>query len=252
MRLARDHIVAVQKRLNKLGFGPVKEDGIRGRSTNNAITTFKKSVGLRARPLIGPLTWARLFTEASAEVSSSGGAVLFKDVECPNLSAPDAPWMDEGLRKMGLHERRDHRRLWDWLRSDSVSVGDPAKIPWCGDFVETCIALTLPDEVLPTNPYLAANWAKWGQECSPQYGAVMSFWRGSPTSWKGHVAFYVAEDDEAYHVLGGNQQNSINVTRIAKKRLRKGGCRWPASLPFPSGVKRRVARGADPLSTNEA
>lgn len=239
IRMTPSKVRQLQARLNELGFGPLDVDGIRGRKTNGAIVAFKRSVGLRARPLVGPVTWATMFPSDTRTAERM-------------VNLPDAPWMDEALRKMGLHETRDNSILRKWLASDGSTLGDPAKLPWCGDFVETAIALTMPDEALPVNPYLAANWVKFGKMCRPQYGAVMSFWRGSPTSWQGHVAFYVAEDDQAYHVLGGNQRNAINITRIEKGRLRHQGCRWPLTATEPTGKARRVARGADPLSTNEA
>lgn len=242
IRMTPSLVRKVQARMNDLGFGPLTVDGIRGRRTNAAITAFKRSVGLKPRSFIGPVTWAAMFPD-------QGGA---RPAPEPAPAGPDAPWMDEALRKMGLHEGRNNSALWSWLKSDGATVGDPAKIPWCGDFVETAIALSLPDEPLPVNPYLAANWVKAGIKCRPQYGAIMSFWRGSPSSWKGHVAFYVAEDDQAYHILGGNQANAVTITRIGKNRLRSNGCRWPSTAMAPTGRPRLVARGADPLSHNEA
>lgn len=240
IRMTPSKVRKLQARLNDLGFGPLVVDGIRGRQTNNAITAYKRKAGLSARPFVGPLTWARLFPSVARQEQEAFH------------TGPDAPWMDEALRKMGLHEGTHNRTLSNWLKSDGATVGDPAKIPWCGDFCETAVSLTLPDEPMVVNPYLAANWVKFGIQCRPQYGAILSFWRGSPSSWKGHVAFYVAEDDVAYHVLGGNQRNSVSITRIEKNRLRSHGCRWPSTAMEPTGHARRVARGADPLSHNEA
>ena len=110
----------------------------------------------------------------------------------------------------------------------------------------------MPDESLPENPYLAANWVKFGEPVKPQYGAVLSFWRGSPSSWKGHVAFYIGEDDQNYYVLGGNQSNKVSKTFIAKNRLRKNGSRWPTSAMKPDYKKTIVSSAGHVLSTNEA
>lgn len=219
MAMSAQKVRNLQRQLNRLGFGPLTVDGD-----------------------LGPKTRA-----AHAAATAAQAKLKRRDY------VADTPWMAEALSVQGLHEARDHAELSAWLRSDGETVGDPRNIPWCGDFVETAISLTIPDEILPTNPYLAASWAtKFGVHCEPQYGAVMSFWRGSPTSWKGHVAFYVAEDDEAYHVLGGNQRNTVSITRIGKGRLRPNGSRWPQSLVSPTGKARLIARGDDPLSHNEA
>jgi hypothetical protein len=49
----------------------------------------------------------------------------------------------------------------DWLKRDGRSLGEPFKNRWCGDFVETCIRMGLPDEpllgALGTNPYWARH-----------------------------------------------------------------------------------------------
>ena len=216
---------SIQGKLKDLGHYKGVVDGIRGRMTNNAIISFKRAFNkkhknyFQSRPYIhayGPKTHKALFELTAVSLS-------VQDM----YERSDLPWMDIANSKKGLHERHHNRELFAWLRSDGAGVGDPAKIPWCGDFVETCIALALPDEVLPANPYLASNWTKFGNPVSPRYGAILVFWRGSPSSWKGHIGFYVSEDATHYHVLGGNQSNKINVARISKKRLRVGGSRWP-------------------------
>jgi uncharacterized protein (TIGR02594 family) len=107
--------------------------------------------------------------------------------------------------------------------------GDPAKTPWCGDFVETCIRMGLPKEpllgALGMNPYWARNWLLFGSDTKPVTGAVLIFARGSG----GHVGFAIGQDDTHFFVLGGNQSDAVTVARIAKSRLL--GARWPATYP---------------------
>jgi uncharacterized protein (TIGR02594 family) len=117
----------------------------------------------------------------------------------------------------------------DWLKRDGRSLGDPGKNPWCGDFIETCIRMGLPDEpllgALGTNPYWARNWLLFGQDTKPTTGAVLVFERGSG----GHVGFAVGQDDTHFYVLGGNQSDAVTIARIAKSRLL--GARWPVTYP---------------------
>ena len=87
--------------------------------------------------LAGPKTWAALQAALRAAGKPPGTTV-------PHPATPP-PWHEELLRRKGLHEVRDRSRLMAWLRSDGWTLGDPAKLPWCGDAIETCIALTLPD-----------------------------------------------------------------------------------------------------------
>lgn len=228
----------VQARLADLGYKPGPIDGIRGRRTIAAIMVFQRDKGLRPDGLVGPDTHAKLFPEAKRVAVHQ---------------SPDAaPWMGLARRKLGLHERRDNGILRRFLSLGRGTIGDPAKIPWCGDFVETCIAVALPGEPIPENPYLAANWMKFGRPAPPMAGAVLVFWRDSPKSWKGHVGFYVGEDATHYHVLGGNQRNSVSITRIEKRRLREGGVRWPRTALLNRGG-RIVTDGAGlATTTNEA
>ena len=93
------------------------------------------------------------------------------------------PWITEAKAALGRNEARDRTWLMDWLKRDGRSLGDPSKNPWCGDFVETCIRMGLPNEpllgALSTNPYWARNWLLFGQETKPVTGAVLIFTRGS-------------------------------------------------------------------------
>jgi len=229
----------IQKRLSDLGYDPGPIDGIRGRLTIAAIKRFQADKGLTVDGIVGPKTSAELFATNLSSAKPTPPAVI-----------QGAPWMDQAYHVKGLHERNP--RIKEWLKSDGSTVGDPAEIPWCGDFVQTAIALTLDNEPIPTNPYLAANWTKFGVECTPQYGAVLVFWRGSPSSWKGHVGFYVGETATEYHVLGGNQSNAVTETFISKSRLRTGGIRWPKTVFNPNGRPILVDRKGRPISTNEA
>lgn len=164
----------------------------------------------------------------------------------PEATSP--PWLTSIKSVFGLHEVRDKARLKLWLRSDGKTLGDPGALPWCGDAVETAIKTALPNEpftgALLLNPYFARNWQSFGQ-AAKGYGSIGVFERG-PTS--GHVGFLVGEDATAYHVLGGNQGDSVNVTRIDKGRLL--AARWPMTWPHDP-VPLPAKKPTLPLSVNE-
>lgn len=161
----------------------------------------------------------------------------------------ELPWITEGKKVFGLHEGRDKQALTNWLKSDGQRLGDTEKLPWCGDYTETAIKNSLPDEpfegAVGKNPYWARNWLKWGVDCPPNYGAVVVFSRGNG----GHVGFVVGEDDTDYYVLGGNQSNMVNITRISKSR--KLGFRWPQTYPYERKALPRMSPANIPRSTNE-
>lgn len=219
----------VQTRLRTLGFNPGPIDGVRGARTDAAVVQFKRSIGLRPRPFLGPLTLAALKERAPTDHSS-------------------IPWMAEAAVVRGLHEERDLSQLRGWF-SKSVSWIDPRDVAWCGAFVATCHRLADPEIKLPENPLGARNWNGWGQSTDPVFGATLSFWRVSKTSWQGHVGFYFGEDDTHYHVLGGNQSDAVTVTRIAKDRLL--GSSWPLGLRV-TGRRIFLTPNGVPISINEA
>ena len=227
---------AVERALMRAGYlDQSQADGRWTRATARALGAFQSAQHLPITRAADRLTLEALFAGARPPRPRGSSSVAL-------------PWLDEARRKKGLHEKRDNGLLRRWLRSDGKTLGDPAKLPWCGDFVETAIALTLPDEDLPANPYGARNWLSFGSTVPAQMGAVLVFWRGSRSGWKGHVGFYVGEDVTHYHVLGGNQSNAVTIARINKDRLL--GARWPDTAERPDGtVVRRAAVGA--VTTNE-
>ncbi len=127
----------------------------------------------------------------------------------------------------------DRVRAVGWLDRHS-----PISVPWCGIFVAHCLRTALPDVPLPPMYARARPWKSWGEPAEPQVGAVLVFWHYHQKSPFGHVAFYRAEDDAAFHVLGGNQKDRILVQRYPKVRL--VACRWPAGVER-SGMTRRAS-----------
>jgi uncharacterized protein (TIGR02594 family) len=161
------------------------------------------------------------------------------------------PWLAEAQRAIGITEVAGPasnpliigwgKRLKIDYRSDEIS--------WCGLFVAHCINSGLSAEPLPKGLLGARSWQRFGVPCEvAQPGAVMTFWRVARNDWRGHVGFYVGEDATAYHILGGNQGDAVNVKRFAKSRFL--AARWPATAPAPAGGP-RLLRADGRLSVNE-
>lgn len=214
--MTRESMRQLQTGLKGLGHDPGPVDGLWGKRTEGALRALLVAAG---KPVLAD-------------------------------AVTDLPWMAEAKRVLGRHEVRDNSWLRAWLRSDGKTLGDPAKLPWCGDFVETAIRLALPGEpfagALAENPYWARNWLRFGAAIEPCYGAVLVFERGTG----GHVGFAVGQDATTLHVLGGNQSNAVTVARIAKSRLL--GARWPATFPRPISARLPQMTAGGELSTNEA
>lgn len=240
---AKSNIRLVQQALAARGFSPGNIDGLWGSRTEAAVRAFQQAHGLVADGIVGPRT-----REALGLAGAAGGPALSADA----IDDIAVPWLLAARHLLDVRERPgpdNNHVILDW----ADKLGIPYKtddIPWCGLFVAHCIGTTLSREPLPTNPLGAQNWKHFGGPCTPQPGAILVFWREKPTSWKGHVGFYVGEDDAAYYVLGGNQGDRVSVVRIQKGRLLPGGVRWPATAPLGTAGPRVMSLG-DGFSTGE-
>lgn len=227
-------ILAIQSALVGAGYNPGPEDGIIGRLTLKAVDLYRSQMGLPPGGIDQALIDSLILSNPPAPPAS------------------EAAWFSMAWRKLGQHEAIHNQKLSRFLRFDGNTLGDPSQQPWCGDFVETCLAIALPDETMSISPYAAQSWTRFGidiTETGPRLGAVMVFWRGSPSSWKGHVGFYNGETDDSYSILGGNQSNRVSITRIKKERLLS--IRWPESFPYAGAAPRTVVTSGE-ISTNEA
>lgn len=197
----------------------INADGDWGRNSITALRAFQEDQGLPATGVADKATVDALRQEPGRTPSSPP----------PPLGAVERmpPWMAEMNRRAGLHEVRDNSALSDWLRSWGRYLGNPKDLPWCGDAVESCVAKTLPDEPLPSNPFWAQAWAKFGIDArGPIVGAIgVIRWTGS----SGHVGIVAGISGDRVNLLGGNQSNSINVSSFPRSKFI--AFRWPSTFP---------------------
>lgn len=142
-------------------------------------------------------------------------------------------WADELARELP-----DAYARWagTWYEDDSI--------PWCGLFMAVVAARA---GKRPPVKYLSAiQWALFGSAASKaMLGDVLVFNRPGGA----HVALYVGEDATAYHCLGGNQSDQVNVTRIAKNRC--VAIRRPIYINQPANVRAISLDATGGLSANE-
>ncbi len=154
----------------------------------------------------------------------------------------------EGLRTLGTLETpgtKSNPTILAWAREVGIAYGDDS-IPWCGLWMAVIAKRAGYDPV--SQPLWAANWARWGNPAErAMLGDVLVFRRNGG----GHVGIYVAEDTTAYHVLGGNQSDSVNITRILKSRCTHIR-RSPWRVGQPANVRTVNMLGTGVISTNEA
>ncbi len=226
---------ALQQALATAGYyrPPLTVDGIPGDGTRTALKKFQRAKGF-------PLS----FPPDNRTLNS-----LLVSVKPPAVYTP--PWGVILNAKMGLHEQRDKAALEAFLRSDGSTIGDPSVFPWCGDLAET-VTLNSHYGPVPSNPYLARNWATWGKEANPGYFVYAVFKRPGPKGNEGHIGYLVgiSQDGTRYRVRGGNEQNQIGDVWIGADRLL--ACRLPASYVGEISPLPVLDASAQPVSTNEA
>lgn len=147
--------------------------------------------------------------------------------------ATEPVWYREAKKWIGLKEypgAKHNPTILGWAKRLGakvlgINVTDD-ETPWCGLFVAHCM-----DTAGIQSPPIAVRasaWGNWGRLLNgPRLGCVLVFTRQGG----GHVGFYVGEDSTHYHVLGGNQSNSVNVMRLEKSRLTS--MRWPNGVTLP-------------------
>lgn len=163
------------------------------------------------------------------------------------------PWIVEAKKHIGTKEysKGDNPKILKWadLVGGQVKKDYTAdSIPWCGLYVAYVFSQVGIEPI--DKPLWALSWSNFGKKLSePAYGCVITFKRNGG----GHVGFYMGEDSNYYFVLGGNQSDSVNMTKIAKSRVH--AFRWPAGSQFDKFYKKgRVKTNLSKvnLSTNEA
>jgi len=108
-------------------------------------------------------------------------------------------------------------RVIEYHKATSLKASTD-EVPWCASFVNWCLKQA---GVEGTHSALARSFLVWGLPVfkNPMAGDVVVFWRGDRKASTGHVAFYVREDAEYIYVLGGNQNNQVNISRYPREQL---------------------------------
>jgi uncharacterized protein (TIGR02594 family) len=156
----------------------------------------------------------------------------------------------EALKLFGTLEGKgatNNLTIFAWAQEVGGDVADVYKadsIPWCGLFM--AVVAKRADKVPPPHPLWALSWAAFGQKIDkPMLGDVLVFTRAGG----GHVALYVGEDDDCFHILGGNQSDQVCIVRKPKAQLY--AARRPSYRVQPANVRRVMLAATGELSLKE-
>lgn len=231
----------IQTRLQAHGFYlGSKVDGDYGLKTSAAVIAFKTAKGLRARDFVGPITLAALRQAPSTSL-------------VPPVLAEEPVWLRRARMEVGVREipgpKHSARVLSYWEQAKLYFSDD--ETPWCAGFVG---AMLEDSGIRSTRSGMARSYS--GSSYFKKLnrfvlGCVVVFWRTSPSSGSGHVAFGVGQDSEGtIRCLGGNQSDSVSIANFSPSRL--VGFYWPVGVPVTGAIHITDDPFTGQHSTNEA
>jgi uncharacterized protein (TIGR02594 family) len=169
-----------------------------------------------------------------------------KDEKAPRI-------LVEAVKLIGTREipgPRSNPVILEWAKEIGGPVArwyDDDDEAWCGLFMAVCIQRAGYEPPKGFDSIRALRYAFWGDDAPvPMLGDALVFNRNGG----GHVGLYVGEDADAYHVLGGNQNNAVNVSRLAKHRL-FASRRTAFKIGKPKNVRKIFLNSSGELSHNE-
>lgn len=97
-----------------------------------------------------------------------------------------------------------------YSKSDHPEIKND-EVPWCAAFVGAKLAEV---GLMGTGSLLARSYEKWGKPIdisAARRGDIVVLKRGNST-WQGHVAFFDRVALGKVYLLGGNQDNQVNIS----------------------------------------
>ena len=149
----------------------------------------------------------------------------------PKVKETDPIWLKIAFKELGVSEakkpKNNHRILEYFQATRFLASNDSTD--WCSAFVNWVMVKA---QQTPTYSVVARKWMHWehGDHITiSQRGAITVFWREHPSSWKGHVGFFLEKTDTGdIMILGGNQNSKVSIAAYSKERLL--GYVWPKNL----------------------
>lgn len=137
-------------------------------------------------------------------------------------------WMTIATGEIGVKEYvgkfNNNPRIIEYHKTTSLAASED-EVSWCAAFVGWCL---LKAGYTSTRNALARSYLKWGVPLSaPRFGCVVVFRRGNNPTY-GHVAFVQKFDANYVWCLGGNQSDSVKISRFPRSSV--VGYRWPAQV----------------------
>lgn len=129
--------------------------------------------------------------------------------------APQLSWYKVARKEVGVKEligNADNPRIVEYHATTTLRATDD-EIPWCSSFINWCMQQA---GYTGSRSAAARSWMTWGRAIAkPVHGCVVVLTRQGG----GHVGLYEREDDVYVWLLGGNQDDAVNVRAYHKSRV---------------------------------
>ena len=161
-------------------------------------------------------------------------------------------WYRWAVAELGQKEvpgRASNPRIMEYRTIGKTPLaGEDGVVPWCAIFVNAALEAV---GIRGTRSGMARSYERSSDFVKlpgPAVGAIVTKWRGKPTSGLGHVGFYVGHDARGRVVfLGGNQGDAVSRASFDPAQIT--GYWWPKGQPLPKVGK--VDAGAAVASATE-
>lgn len=112
---------------------------------------------------------------------------------------------------LGIVGDLDNARVIEYFAKSGNAWVKDDETAWCAAFVGFCLETA---GVKSTKKLNARSYLTWGAETkTPKIGDVVVFWRIAKDGPYGHVAFFVKQIGDYIYTLGGNQSNSVCISK---------------------------------------
>lgn len=188
---------------------------------SNVIGFLSEGDVIDGHDISGDGKWLSFYRETGKEKQKGwvSNKYLLSLVNDALIEDNDFPWTKVAIREMGVrefYETSNNPRILQYLRSTELlnsNYQSKDETYWCSSFVNWCIEKS---GIEGTNSPWARHWLNWGIAITtPFRGCIVVFKRGTG----GHVGFYMKETKDSIYVLGGNQDDEVNIKRYSKVNL---------------------------------
>jgi uncharacterized protein (TIGR02594 family) len=113
----------------------------------------------------------------------------------------------------------NNERILEYIRTlNSGPVSESELTAWCSGFV-AFVAINAGCDIRGAT-LMARSWLFVGDPIDlPTPGDVVILWRESKSSGKGHVGFFVKQDENRVLLISGNSGNAVTYNWFSRKRM---------------------------------